>query len=70
MGGGGGKAAAAAPAYEPVKPAEQTMKEASSAISRAQQLRRGIASTFSRPSMGGGKPVGSATGGTAAKLGA
>jgi hypothetical protein len=67
-GGGGGKTA---PAYEPVKPAEQTMKEASSATSRAQQLRRGIASTFSRPSMGGGsKPVGSATGGTAAKLGA
>lgn len=66
-GGGGGKAA---PAYEPVKPAEQTMKEASSATSRAQQLRRGIASTFSRPSMGGGKPVKSATGGAAAKLGA
>lgn len=66
-GGGGGKTA---PTYEPVKPAEQTMKEASSATSRAQQLRRGIASTFSRPSMGGGKPAGSATGGTAAKLGA
>ena len=65
-GGGGGKAVA----YEPVKPAEQTMKEASSATSRAQQLRRGIASTFSRPSMGGGKSAGSATSGTAAKLGA
>jgi hypothetical protein len=66
-GGGGGKTA---PAYEPVKPAEQTMKEASSATSRAQQLRRGIASTFSRPAMGGGKPVSTATSGSAAKLGA
>lgn len=68
MGGGGGSTAATQ--YEPVKAAEQSMKEASSDTARAQQLRRGIASTFSRSTMGNGSASGgSATAGSAAKLG-
>lgn len=69
MGGGGGKAKAVQ--YEPVRSAEDSMKEASSETARNQQLRRGIASTFSRSSMGGGAAgASSATAGTATKLGA
>lgn len=69
MGKGGGSAGAAA-AIEPIKSADETMREASSAASRAQQLRRGLASTFSRSTMGKGVGASSATAGTATKLGA
>lgn len=70
MGMGGGRPKASGTVqYEPIKPAEESMKEASSETARAQQLRRGLASTFSRPGMMGGEGV-SATSGTATKLGA
>lgn len=64
--GGGGKGEVVQ--YEPVKSAEQTMKEAASDTARAQQLRRGIASTFSRSSFGKAA-ASSATGGASARLG-
>lgn len=66
--GGGGKPSPA-PAIEPVKSADESMKEASQETSRAQQLRRGLASTFSRSSMSGASGT-SATSGAAKKLGA
>ena len=62
--GGGGSAVA----LEPIKSADQTMREASSSASRAQQLRRGLASTFSREGMGAA-PSGGGTSGAARKLG-
>ncbi len=65
--GGGGSAKQVQ--YEPVKSAEQTMQEASSDAARSQQLRRGIASTFSRQSMGASGGGTGATSGTGAKLG-
>lgn len=70
MGGGAGGAGGAAtkPPIEPVKSAEEIMKSASDSSNRAAQLRRGIASTFSRPTMENQHPV-SATSGSAAKLG-
>lgn len=67
MGGGGGKAPKAQP-LEPIKSAEQAMSEASDSTVRAQQMRRGIAATFSRPTMGAGVAA-SPTAGQAAKLG-
>jgi len=69
MGGGGSGGAQPQVQYEPVKTAEESMKSASQETARAQELRRGITSTFNRRSMGSGTPA-SATGGTAAKLGA
>lgn len=63
MGKGGGSA----PAIEPVKPAAEVMKEAASSTARAQQLRRGLASTFSREGFGSGPRA--ATAGMASKLG-
>lgn len=51
MGKGGGSSASAAQQIEPIKSADESMKEASQATSRAQQLRRGLASTFSRSGM-------------------
>jgi len=69
MGGGGGKGSTQVQ-YEPVKTAEESMKSASSSTARAQEMRRGITSTFNRRSMGGAASGGSATGGTAGKLGA
>lgn len=69
MGGGGGKGGA--PKLEPVKSAEDAMREASTSAGRNQQLRRGLASTFSRSSMGGGAASPTpATAGTGKKLGA
>ncbi len=67
MGKGGGSRPA--PAMEPVKAADVVQKGAAASTIRAQQLRRGLASTFSRPSMGGGAPAASATAGTARRLG-
>lgn len=65
---GGGGSAPKTVQYEPVKPAEEAMKEASMDTARAQQLRRGIASTFSRSSMASASGS-SATAGTSSKLG-
>lgn len=72
MCGGGGKGAAASqPPLEPVKSADTAIKEASTVAGRDQQLRRGLASAFSRSTMGGGASVGSSpTAGSAKKLGA
>lgn len=71
MGGGGGGKGATAPMLEPVKSAEAAMREASNSAGRNQQLRRGLASTFSRSSMGGGAASPTpATAGTGKKLGA
>ena len=67
MGGGGGKGAEVIQ-YEPVKTAEQSIKEASSDASRAQQLRRGISSTFSRSTFGKAA-ASSATAGASHRLG-
>ena len=69
--GGGGKAAAQ-PVLEPVKSADDAIKEASTSVGRERQLRRGLASAFSRSTMGGGSAGGatSATAGAAKKLGA
>ena len=47
MGGGSGGGAAQVQ-YEPVKTAEESVKSASSATARAQEMRRGITSTFNR----------------------
>lgn len=70
-GGSGGGSVAPAPAIEPIKSADESMKSASQATSRAQQLRRGLASTFSRSSMGGATgTAASATSGSGKKLGA
>lgn len=69
MGGGGSKPPQQAP-IEPIKSADDAIKQSSSASGRNQQLRRGLASAFSRSSMGGGATNTSATSGTAAKLGA
>ena len=71
MGGGGSRGGGEQMQiqYEPVKTAEESMKSASQETARAQEMRRGITSTFNRKSMGGGTPA-SMTGGTAAKLGA
>lgn len=66
MGGGAG-GAKSAPPIEPVKSAEEVMKSASDSSTRAAQLRRGIASTFNRPTMAAGGS--SATSGTGTKLG-
>ena len=69
---GGGGSAPKAVAYEPIKSAEQTMKDAASESARNQQLRRGLASTFSRSTIGGSgaaKSVTPATSGSASKLG-
>lgn len=55
--------------YEPVKPAEAVASEQSADASRAQAMRRGIASAFSRSGMMGNASAG-ATAGTATKLGA
>lgn len=67
MGGGGN--APPPVQYEPIKSAEESMKEASAETGRAQQLRRGIASTFSRSSMASVASAASATSGSAGKLG-
>ncbi len=67
MGKGGGTPKAQA--LEPLKSAEQSMNEAADATGRAQQLRRGLASTFSRPGMGGAPAAASATAGASRKLG-
>lgn len=72
MGKGGGGSAADVVQYEPVKTAEEAMKEAHSETSRAQRTRNGIAGAFSRRSIAGsnsGSPQASATAGTASKLG-
>lgn len=69
MGGGGSRGGGEQIQYEPVKTAEESMKSASQETARAQEMRRGITSTFNRKSMGGGTPA-SMTGGAAAKLGA
>lgn len=66
---GGGSKKNSAPQYEPLKTAEESMQSASQTTAREQQLRRGIASTFSRSSMGRSAPVPGATSGTAGKLG-
>lgn len=66
MGKGGGSASA--PALEPLKSPLQTPGSASQATVREQQLRRGLAATFSRP-MFGGSTVTSPTAGKATKLG-
>lgn len=50
MGKGGGSIPQAV-AIEPIKPAAQTMREAAEDTARAQRLRRGLASTFSRSGM-------------------
>lgn len=68
FGGGKGGGAAAQPAIEPVKSAEEAMKSAGDASARAQQLKRGIASTFNRPTAFAA-PSGGATSGAASKLG-
>ena len=65
---GGGKGGAQVQ-YEPVKSAEQSMKDASDEVARAQEMRRGITSTFNRKTMAGAA-ASPATAGTAAKLGA
>lgn len=65
MGKGGGSVSA--PAIEPIKSADETMRSASQETARAQQLRRGLASTFSRSTVAGGT---SPTAGSATKLGA
>lgn len=67
MGGGGGKSQAQVQ-YEPVKSAEQAMRDAADETIRAQEMRRGITSTFNRKSMAGAGG-GTATSGSAAKLG-
>ena len=64
---GGGAGGGGAEPIEPVKSAEEVMKSASDSSTRAAQLRRGIASTFNRPTMGAGGS--SATAGTGTKLG-
>lgn len=69
MGGGGKGGAAAQVQYEPIKTAEEAKEGASSSTVRAQEMRRGITSTFNRRSMGS-SAGGSATGGMATKLGA
>lgn len=71
MGGGRGMPmpAPAAPELEPVKSAEQAIKEAGTPSGRSDQLRRGLASTFSRSTMGGGSISSKATSGSATKLG-
>jgi len=67
MGKGGGSKPATA--LEPVKAAEQVQKGAAASTIRAQQLRRGLASTFSRSTMGSGASAASATAGASKKLG-
>ncbi len=72
--GGGGRSAADVVQYEPVKTAEEAMKEAHSETSRAQRTRNGIAGAFSRRTIAGSKTGSSsmqtsATSGTASKLG-
>lgn len=67
--GGGGSGGGSQVQYEPVKTAEDSMKEASSETARAQEMRRGITSTFNRRSMSRGVSGASATSGAAAKLG-
>lgn len=71
MGKGGGGSAADVVQYEPVKTAEEAMKEAHSETSRAQRTRNGIAGAFSRRSIAGSnsRPSAGATAGTASKLG-
>lgn len=65
--GFGGKSSSPAPApVEPIKAAEQTTERASEEASRSAQLRKGIASTFSRDGVASSS---SATSGTATKLG-
>lgn len=56
---------------EPVKSAEQAVREAQDATTRAQRMRQGIYGTFSRPTVGGqpAASASSATSGTATKLG-
>ena len=68
MGGGSGGSAAQVQ-YEPVKTAEESMKSASSETARAQEMRRGITSTFNRRGMTSASSAGGATAGTAARLG-
>ena len=69
MGFGGDVGGGSAPAtpIEPVKSAEEVMKSASDSSARAAQLRRGIASTFNRPTVDAAGT--SATSGTGTKLG-
>lgn len=67
MGKGGGSHPAKA--LEPVKAAEQVQRGAAASTMRAQQLRMGLASTFSRSTMGAGASAASATAGAAKKLG-
>lgn len=65
MGKGGGTSSI--PRVEPVKPAETAVAEAHMESERAQRMRRGIASTFSRPTMG--VATAGATSGAAKTLG-
>lgn len=68
MGFGGGGSKPVAKPIEPIKSAEEVMKSASDSSARAAQLRKGIASTFSRPTMESAAGS-SATAGTSTKLG-
>lgn len=69
MGKGGGKSHVQQ--LEPVKSAEQAVREAQDATTRAQRMRQGISGTFSRATVGGAQPQApaSATAGTATRLG-
>ena len=67
MGGGGGGGGEQV-TYEPVKSVEQSMKDAQSETIRAQQLRRGITSTFNRKMMTDAGAVSASSGGSS-KLG-
>lgn len=66
--GGKSKGGGSQVQYEPVKSAEQAMKDAADENIRAQEMRRGITSTFNRKTMAGAAGK-TATGGTATKLG-
>jgi len=77
MGGGGGSVPATTAAtttstvkeIEPIKSAEESMKQAHSETSRAQKLRHGLAGAFSRSTVSGGSSSSSATSGSAKVLG-
>lgn len=71
MGKGGGSVGTSVRQLEPVKSAEQAVREAQDATTRAQRMRQGISGTFSRATVGGGAGAApsSATSGTASKLG-
>lgn len=68
MGKGGGSAPKVQQ-LEPVKSAEQAVRDAQDATVRAQRMRQGISGTFSRSTIGPQAAASSATSGTATKLG-